>query len=101
MKLSTAVRYGLGTAILSSQDGFRVDAGSVSVMPFKNYCVCVGIINTTVHHHHHHSPLHEMLMLNSFAYMSLYSHNNYTITKSNTVVECDGGWFHSSVHRRL
>ena len=51
MKLSTAVRYGLGTAILSSQDGFRGEAASVSVMRFKNYCV--GIINT-VHHHHHH-----------------------------------------------
>jgi hypothetical protein len=52
MKLSTAVKYGLGTAILSSQDGFRGVAAYVSVMPFKNYCV--GIINTVHHHHHHH-----------------------------------------------
>ena len=38
MKLSTAVKYGgLGTAILSSQDGLKkVDA--VSVMPFKLLC---------------------------------------------------------------
>ncbi len=34
MKLATAVKYGLGIAILSRQDGLKkVDAAVVSVMP--------------------------------------------------------------------
>jgi hypothetical protein len=50
MKLATAAKYGLGTAILSSQDGLKkVDA--VSVMPFKLLC---GVINYCA------SPSHEM-----------------------------------------
>ena len=40
MKLATAVKYGLGTALLSCQDGLLkgVDA-KVSLMPLLNYCV--------------------------------------------------------------